>query len=382
MAAAQNKGLQFFVTMGVFLLLFFGFYYFISNRDKNDGATTADFEAAYINDGAAYLSGIKAENPKKIAVAYRIAFAPSGGIYYIDNYAKLKYYDIASGESKDIFINVADFGVSPAGDLIAVVEKGDGGHLKIISGAGDVAADLGAGSNPSWFSEGQRLAFIGGTTVYDAAGPGWNTSPLYEGTPRDIAVSPDGVSILLCESDAVGSRLALLSVGTRGVTEVKTAPFEAEPSPAAPLGFLEPSWLAGTTDALFVYNDATGGRLYRFSSATGAITGVVEEPGPIYSLSVSPKGDRAAYFYVVRDNLPKFTETIDGKETAIVFTPEDMTTDYIEALYKRAKEDTIGGEKLNNLNTRRLLDGDVIRVVDLTKGTYWPLGSGQYPALK
>ncbi len=57
MAASQNKGLQFFVTMVVFLLLFFGFYYFISNREKKDGATTADFEVAYINDGSAYISG-------------------------------------------------------------------------------------------------------------------------------------------------------------------------------------------------------------------------------------------------------------------------------------------------------------------------------------
>ena len=110
MAAPQNKGLQFFITMAVFLLLFFGFYYFILNKDKKDDTAAVDFGAAYINDGAAYISGIKAETPKKIAVAYRIAFSTSGdGLYYIDNYAKLKYYDIASGDSKDVFINVADF---------------------------------------------------------------------------------------------------------------------------------------------------------------------------------------------------------------------------------------------------------------------------------
>jgi len=383
MAAPQGKGLQFFVTMVVFLLLFFGFYYFISNKGKNDTASEVDFGAAYINDGAAYISGIKAENPKKIAVAYRIAFAPSGaGIYYIDNYAKLKYYDIESGSPKDVFINVADFSVSPAADLIAVVEKGEAGHLKIISTAGEVVADLGAGSRPSWFLEGERLAYISGTEVYDAAGGDWNSYPLYRGNPQDIAVSPDGASILVCEWNVSASRLALLTVATKAVAEIKTASFDEGPTAAAPLGFSCPRWLTGADGALFIYNDAKGGRLYRLNPATGEITGVAEEPGPIFRLAVSPAGDRAAYFYIVRANLPRFTETIDGKETPIMFTPEDMNQDYIEALYNRSKEETIGGDKLNNMSTRKLLDGDVIRIVDLKKGTYWPLGSGQYPVLK
>ncbi|MBN2224137.1 MAG: hypothetical protein JW765_05635 [Deltaproteobacteria bacterium] len=383
MASSQNKGLQFFITTVVFLLLFFGFYYFISNKNKEEGSTTADFEAAFINDGAAYISGIKAENPKKIAVADRIAFNSSGeGLYYIDNYAKLKYYDIASGDSKDVFINVAAFAVCPAADLIAVAERGQAGHLKIITSAGDEVADLGIGIQPSWFTEGQRLAFIGGTTIYNAAGPEWNESPLYQGNPVDIAVSPDGKSILFSERNAAESRLVLLTIATKGVTEVKKASVEEASTATAPLGFSWPNWLAGTNEALFIYNDPKGGRLYRLDAATGVVTGVAEEPGPIYSLAVSVNGDRAAYFYVVSTNLPKFTETIDGKETAIVIGPQDMTVDYIEALYKRGKDGEIGGEKLNNLNTRKLLDGDVIRVVDLTKGTYWPLGSGQYPVLK
>ncbi len=382
MASSQNKGLQFFITMVVFLLIFFGFYYFISNREKKDGATTAEFEAAYINDGAAYISGIKAENPKKIAVAYRIAFNPSGdGLYYIDNYAKLKYYDIPSGDSKDVFINVAAFSVSPITDLIAVVEKGEVGHLKIITTAGDEVADLGIGTCPSWFREGERLAYIHGTTIFDAAGGDWNSYPLYEGNPLDIAVSPDGKSILFCERVAQESRLALLTISTKAVTELKKAPVE-EGSSAAPLGFSSPAWLTGTNEALFVYNDPKRGRLYRLDAATGTITGIVEEPGPIYSLAVSSKGDRAVYFYIVMANLPKFTEKKDGKETPIVFGPENMTLDYIEALYVRGKKDEIGGDKLNNFNTRKLLDGDVIRIVDLKKGTYWPLGSGQYPTLK
>ena len=171
-------------------------------------------------------------------------------------------------------------------------------------------------------------------------------------------------------------------MATKGVTEVKKASFEEASTATAPLGFSWPNWLAGTNEALFIYNDPKGGRLYRLDAATGTVTGVAEEPGPIYSLAVSANGDRAAYFYVVSTNLPKFTEKIDGKETAIVFGPQDMTVDYIEALYKRGKDGEIGGEKLNNLNTRKLLDGDVIRIVDLTKGTYWPLGSGQYPVLK
>jgi hypothetical protein len=382
MASSQNKGLQFFITMTVFLLIFFGFYYFISNRDKKDGSTTADFEAAYINDGAAYISGIKAENPKKIAVADRIAFSPSGGgLYYIDNYAKLKYYDVASGDSKDVFINVAAFSVSPAADLIAVVEKGESGHLKVITTAGVEVADLGTGTKPSWFTEGERLAYINGTTIYDAAGGDWNSYPLYGGSPLDIAVSPDGKSILFCERIAAESRLALLTIATKAVTEVKKAAVEEAPS-ALPVGFSCPGWLTGTNEAHFVYNDSKGGRLYKLDPATGAVTAVVEEQGPIYSLAVSSKGDRAAYFYIVMGNLPRLTEKKDGKETPIVFGPENMTQDYTEALYKRGKAGEIGGDKLNNFNTRKLLDGDVIRIVDLAKGTYWPLGSGQYPTLK
>ncbi len=385
MAGPQNKGLQFFITMAVFLLLFFGFYYFILNKDKKDDTAAVDFGAAYINDGAAYISGIKAENPKKIAVANRIAFSASGdGLYYIDNYAKLKYYDITSGDSKDVFINVADFSVCPSADIIAVVEKGESGHLKIVSAAGDEVADLGTGSRPSWFAEGQRLAYISGTGIYDAAGGDWNSNPLYEGNPLDIAVSPDGKSILLSEFNAGKSRLALLTVATKAVTEIKSASFTETPTAASPLGFSCPRWLTATGQALFIYNDTKTGRLYRLDPATGAVTGVTEEPGPIYSLAVSPEGDLAAYFYVFKDNLPKFTETVDGKETPLVFSPEDMNTDYIEALYKRSKdkEDTIGGEKLNNMSTRKLLDGDVIRIVDLAKGTWWPIGSGQYPVVK
>ena len=195
-----------------------------SNKDKKDDTAAVDFGAAYINDGAAYISGLKAENPKKIAVAYRIAFTASGdGLYYIDNYAKLKYYDIASGDSKDVFINVADFQVYPSADIIAVVEKGESGHLKIVSAAGDEVADLGTGTRPSWFAEGQRLAYISGTAIYDAAGGDWNAYPLYEGNPLDIAVSPDGTSILFCEYDAGKSRLALLTIATKAVTEIKSA---------------------------------------------------------------------------------------------------------------------------------------------------------------
>ncbi len=379
MAPSQNKGLQFFITMVVLLLLFFGFYYFISSKGKKDDSKTADFEAAYINDGSAFISGAKAENPKKIAVADRIAFSASGdGLYYIDNYAKLKHYDIASGDSKDVFINVGAFSVNPVADLIAVVERGESGHLKVITSDGTEVADLGVGSRPSWFREGERLAYIGGTTIYDAVGGDWNAYPLYEGNPLDIAVSPDGASILFCERTAVESRLALLTIATKGVTELKKASFEE----SLTAGYSWPVWLSGTNEALFIYNDLKTGRLYRLDAATGVVTAVTEEPGPIYSLAVSSTGDRAAYFYVVSANLPKFTEKIDGKETPIVFGPQEMTEEYTLKLYERGKNGEIGGEKLNNFNTRKLLDGDVIRIVDLAKGTYWPLGSGQYPTLK
>jgi hypothetical protein len=383
MAASQNKGLQFFATMVVFLLLFFGFYYFISNREKKDGSTTADFEVAFINDGSAYVSGIKAENPKKIAVAYRIAWSPTGeGLYYIDNYSKLKYYDLATGDSKDVFINVASFVVSPAADLIAVVEKGESGHLTIITPKGDEVADLGVGEKPSWFREGERLVYLSGDTIHETAGGDWSSYPLYEGKHLNMAVSSDGKSILLTERSENESRLALLEIATKKVTVIKAAPLEEEPTEAAPLGFSSPKWLADKNEALFVYNDAKGGRIYRYDGSAGTTAGVAEEPGPIYSLTVSSKGDRAAYFYIFRENLPKFTEKADGKETPIVFGPAEMTQEYVTKLYKRGEKDEIGGEKLNNFNTRRLLDGDVIRIVDLTKSTYWPIGSGQYPMLK
>ncbi len=384
MASSDNKGMQFFITTLVFLLIFFGFYYFITNRDKKGETTNADFEAAYINDGAAFISGIKAENPKKIAVAERIAFsnAAGDGVYYIDNYAKLKYYDIATGDSRDVFINVGAFTVSPSGELIAVTERGESGRLKVITPAGETVADLGTGEKPSWFIEGQRLAFIAGTTVFDAAGGDWNARPLYAGNPTDIAVSPDEKTILVCERDDAGSRLALLNIATKGVSEIKKAAADEAAEGPAPLGFSGPNWLDKTNEALFIYNDAKGGRVYRYNADTGEVAGVVEEPGPIYSLAVSSKGDRAAYFYIVSANLPKFTEKVDGKDVPMVFGPADMTQAYIEDLYKRGKDGEIGGEKLNNLNTRRLLDGDVIRIVDLTKGTYWPLGSGQYPVLR
>jgi dipeptidyl aminopeptidase/acylaminoacyl peptidase len=383
MAAANNKGGQFFVTMAVFLLLFIGFYFFMTSRGGDKEGEKTAYEVAYINDGAAYLSGPKGENPLKVAISETVAWAPAGdGCYYIDNYAKLKSYDIAAGESKDVAVNVASFAVPPTGDLIAVVEKDQIGSLKIITAAGEAVADLGAGTSPRWFASGDRIAYISGKTIFVAAGGDWNSYPLYEGSPTELAVSPDGKSIMFVEWAGTESRLMLLSVATRTAERVKEAAFDSLPTDVSPLGFSSPRFVPDGSAALFLYNDAKGGRVYRYDLEKKSVTGVSAEPGPIWSLSVSSTGELVAYFFVFTENLPKFTEKKDGKETPMVFGPKDMNPDFVTALYARGEKDEIGGEKLNNYNTRRLLDGDVIRVVDLKKDVFWPLGSGQYPMLK
>ncbi len=383
MAATDNKGLQFFVTLVVFLLLFLGFYYFMSKGDKGKETAKVEIAIAYVNDGAAYISGLKAENALKIAIGETIVWAPNGaGLYYLDNYAKLKYYDIKSTESKDIFINVASFAVSPKGDLIAVVEKNEAGHLKIITSSGEPVADLDTGTAPCWFREGERIAYISGGAVYDAAGGDWNSYPLYNGAPNDLSVSPDGKSILFTEWKGTESRLVLLDIATKGTSVVESAAFEAAPTDASPLGFSYPRFFADKNAALFVYNDKKGGKIYRFDRETKAITGISDEGGPIDSLSISPSSELVAYFFILKSNFPNFTEKVGDKQVPMDFGPKDLNTDSIARLYARGAKGEIGGDKLNNHNTKQLLDSDVIRIVDLKRSVVWSLGSGQYPALK
>jgi hypothetical protein len=383
MAGSQNKGLQFFVTMVVFLGLFFVLYFFVINKGNKKEAETAPYKVGYINDGDAYIAGEKGENPKKIAVAKTIAWAPLGtGCYYIDNYAKLKYYDIDKAQSQDVFISVASFVLSSDGGLIAVIERGDQGAVKVITKAGELVAELGTGSSPCWFHDGERLAYISGNTIYDAAGGDWNSFPLYKGKPTELAVSPDGKSIIFVEQDGNVSRLLFLDVTAKTTSVIKEESFETPSTPALPLGFSHVRFLPDKNQALFIYNDSKGGRLYSYDLQTKAVKGVSEETGPIYSLSVSTGGDFAAYFFIVRQDLPNFTEKKDGKEIPLVFGPAEMNRDYVAALYKRGDNKEIGGDKLNTYNTRTLLDGDVVRIINLRKGVFWTIGSGQYPVLR
>ena len=42
----------------------------------------------------------------------------------------------------------------------------------------------------------------------------------------------------------------------------------------------------------------------------------------------------------------------------------------------------VTGDEVNKYNVERVLDSDIIRIVDIEKGTRWVLGSGQYPVMR
>jgi hypothetical protein len=390
MSATEQRGLQFFITTVLFLILFVGFYFLFIRDTDEDSSTTQEFDIAFIDDRMLTLSDAKGEKPLTLVKAVRVAWSPdNAGLYYLDNYAKLKFYDTTERSSRDIILNSLFFSVSrsgsPDGDMICVGQDVDGERLKIISVLDDAIeeqADLGRGTLPRWSGDGNSVVFLRDGDIYKASGGTWTPTRIAAADALDLAVSVDGSTILYTEWTGRASSLVLLDVSSRKKTVIKEASFAGEPTAALPLGFSCPRFFAGKNEALFVYNDEGGGRVFRFSPEDETITGLAMEGGPIFSLSVSGDDSTITYFFINVADQPRYTKKTDGEEVPLPLGPEELNSEFAEKLFKMADNNEIGGDEINKYNVERIMESDIIRVVDIEREVFWILGSGQYPVVR
>ncbi len=385
MSNGDNKGMQFVITTMIFILLFLLFYYFFFKKDDEGEISAEDFEIALINDGVLFLSDIKGENRVNRVHGSFVVWAPLGeSLYYIDNYSKLKHYDLESKKSEDVAVNVSSFEVSPDGDSVAFVEDTDDPKIKIIGSTdGELISEIPSGRSPRWFKDGEALIYIKDGDIYTTDRDGYGTKKLFTADAVDLDVSPDGKFILFTEQREGGSRLVLGDIGRGSKKIVKEVSTTEEATEASPLGFSLPRFLSQTNEALFAYNDGKGGKIFKMNADDGSIGGVCMEGGPIFSLSISPDDDRITYFYMSRANLPSFKEKVgEGEEREMLFAPSDLKAELNKALLDMQDKGILTGDKVNKNTVTRVLDSDRIKIVDLKKGLIWFAGSGQYPSLR
>ena len=408
MSSGDNKGIQFVITTSIFLIIFLVFYLFIRGGDEDTEETTVDFKLACINDGSIYLTDIKGEASDKGPNAIDLRWDPKdNGIYYLDKYLKLNYYDIDDGETMEVTTNVSSFAVSPGDDtdyfdFIAVVKEGDEGGIKVFLPSGEEVIDLGQGFAPNWHEgdgDGVALSFIvdgdiytinvdrdGGTGEVEWEGP----ILLFDADAIDFDTSTDGRYVLYTEWDGGTSRLVLGDVTDKTIEVVGSETFEDETARSNDLGFSSPLFYHDKNEALFILNDLNGGRVSSLDAESRTTSYVSGEIETIYSLSISSDDSFFAYFFVDIKNQPDILEIVteDGedKEIALKMGPDVLNKDFTEALKIRADNGEIGeasGAKISVGIIDRILNSDKVRVVDHEKGVRWIAGvSGQYPHLR
>jgi hypothetical protein len=386
MSTGDNKGMQFLITTTIFLLVFLLFYYFFIKKDDVAEITAEGFEIVLINDGALCLSDIKGENRVDRVHGSFAVWAPSGeDLYYIDNYSKLKRYELESKKSSDVAVNVLSFEVSPNGETIAFVENTDDPSLKIIEAMdGKLLSEIPAGRSPRWQKGGEGLFYIHEGDIFTADKRGKGLRRVLAADAVDFDVSSNGEYILFVEGDGVESRLLLGSVKSGSKKILKAVSFSDEPTASSPLGFSTPRFFNQKNEALFVLNNAKGGNLFRLNADDQSIEGVCTDRGPIFSLSIASDDDLVAYFYMSKTDLPSFKKiTEEGEEgEEMEFAPDDLKSDLNKQLLEMEEEKTLTGDKVNRNNVNILLESDRVKIVDLERGVIWFVGSGQYPSLK
>lgn len=389
MSNGDNKGMQFVITTVIFILVFILFYFFFIKKDDVVEFDANDLEIAFINDGLLNLSNIKGENRDNSVHSSFVVWAPSGDdLYYIDNYLKLKRYDIESKKSVDIAINVLSFEVSPTGNSIAFVEDAGYRSIKIIGAVdGKLISEFQSSNSPRWLKEGDKLVYINSGDIYMAKVDGTKVRKVFDADAVDLDISPDGNFILFVEGNDKMSRLVLGDMKKKRKKVIKEISFTEEPTEASPLGFSHPHFLNSKNEALFILNEKSGGKIFMINIEDGddeSINGVCMENGPIFSLSTSTDDNQIAYFYLAKTNLPNYLE-ISGEDeegVAMEFTPKDLKEGINKLLLDMEEKKTLTGDKVNKNGITRILDSDRIKIVDLERGVFWFAGSGQYPSLK
>ncbi|MBN1882046.1 MAG: PD40 domain-containing protein [Deltaproteobacteria bacterium] len=387
----QNKTSQFMVTTIIFFAIFFIIYFLFLRKDEETFFTPDDYDVVFINDGTIYFSDFKGEFTEKAAKGVFVAWDTVGeGVYFIDNYAKLRYYDIDEGKPRDVTTNITDFEISPTGDAIAVVQTLDEDRVLVIDPEGTVIADLGPGTAPRWSGDGTILAYLTGGGVTIAARPsddpaGFRVRFSQKGSVSDMDISPDGKTILMVETVEMESSLSKIELTGSGFGEktvIKTGTLDEVPPAGAPVGFSEPRFFSGENTALFIYNDASGGRVFKIDIDDDEVKGLTQEPGPIFRLSIAPDDETVAYFLINTAAQPSFTHITDEGDVPMILGPDTINEAFVEKIYRMNDEEEIGGDEVNKYNLDQFLESDVIRVIDLKRDVYWVLGSGQNPSLR
>ena len=387
----QNKTSQFMVTTIIFFAIFFIVYFLFLRKDEETFFTPDDYDVVFVDDGTIYFSDFKGEFTVKVARGTSVAWDTAGeGVYFIDTYAKLRHYDIEEGKPVDVTTNITDFEVSPIGDAVAVVQTLDEDRVLVIDPAGEVITDLGPGTSPRWSEDGTILAYLINDDVTIASRPSndsedWRVRFSLPGSVSDMDISPDGKTILMVETVGMESSLSKIGLTGSGFTEkilIKTGTLDTQPPAGAPVGFSEPRFFSMENTALFIYNDASGGRVFSIDTDDEAINGISQEPGPVFGLSIAPDDETFTYFLINTDAQPSFTEITDEGEVPIVLEPDTLNEAFVEKLFRMGEDDEIGGDEVNRYNLDQLLESDVIRIVDLKRDVYWVLGGGQYPSLR
>ena len=387
----QNKTSQFMVTTIIFFAIFFIVYFLFLKKDEETFFTPDDYDVAFVNDGTIFFSDFKGEFTMKAAKGTFVAWDPAGeGVYFIDNYAKLRYYDIEEEKPVDVATNITDFKISPIGDAVAVVQTLDEDRVLVIDPQGGVIADLGPGAAPRWSGDGTTLAYLTDGNVSIAARPsddpeGWRVRFSLSGSVSDMDISPDGGTILMVETVDMESSLSKIGLTDSGFTEktlIKTGTLDEAPPAGAPIGFSEPRFFSMENTALFIYNDASAGRVFLIDTEDDEIKGITQEPGPIFALNIAPDDEAFAYFLINTNAQPSFTKITDEGEIPMVLGPDTLNEAFVEKIYRMSEGEEIGGDEVNTYNLDQLLESDVIRLVDLKRDVYWVLGGGQYPSLR
>jgi dipeptidyl aminopeptidase/acylaminoacyl peptidase len=386
MSNGDNKGMQFVITTMIFIFVFLLFYFFFIKKDDVVEFDANDLKIAFINDGVLNLSDIKGENRVDSVHSSFVVWVTSGdGLYYIDNYLKLKHYDIESKKSEDIAINVASFEVSPTGSSIAFVEDDDDPSIKIVGVLdGELISEFQSSNSPRWLKDGDKLVYISGGNIYMAKVDGTGVKKVFNANAIDLDISPDGNFILFVEGDEKMSRLILGDIKKKSKKVIKEITFAEKPTESFPLGFSYPTFLNSKNEAFFILNEKKGGKIGMIKTEDESISGVSMENGPIFSLSTSTDDNHIAYFYLSKMNLPNYLEVSDeGEEgVAMEFTPKDLNNGINKKLLDMEEKKTLTGDKVNKNGITRILDSDRIKIVDLERGVFWFAGSGQYPSLR
>jgi len=194
--------------------------------------------------------------------------------------------------------------------LIVSSLRGSVWQVSVIDGASGEVISTGSSTRPyfffSWSHDGRRVAALGpgraGTTldILDADGTVIADSVVAGGSVY-VAWEPDGSDLLIHADNR------LLLVGSD---------FTVSPLGSVDLGFLAPSWVPKTRNALVLANTPTGSNLVmvdidrRLSDPTSDVTTDFGPTDGVVSVVVSPSGRTAALLHITSASLPDQNQTI------------------------------------------------------------------------